>query len=476
MIQAAVAQNAFAVIVILLWPILGIALFKYRPANQAILWIILGGFLILPAGAGIKLAPGIPQLDKVSIPTFTALLGVLFFTKRQTRFGSGFSWINIFVVVYVMSPLASSLFNSDPVFDGSVLLPGAGFYDGISAVIGQAIFIVPFWLGRRFLRSPEDTEYSLKALTIAGAIYTLPMLYELRMSPQLNRIIYGYYQFGFETQIREGGFRPVVFLDNGLVTSFFLMSAFVASVAIWRSKSPAGVRIKAPLLSAYLGMVLILCKSLGSLIYGVVLAPIIYFCKPKLQIRFAMLLATLALCYPILRIADLVPTDSLIQLAEYQNKDRAESLKVRFSQEKALSDRAMERPMFGWGRFGRSRIFDESGKDISITDGRWIITLGQFGLVGFFAEFGLLAASVFSAAYALRQGHWQSDAILIGALALIVAINTIDLIPNASLSSWTWLLAGGLVGRGEASRIAAKSANRPRIAEIGKPVLGRSVI
>ena len=64
-----------------------------------------------------------------------------------------------------------------------------------------------------------------------------------------------------------------------------------------------------------------------------------------------------------------------------------------------MMDRASQRIWFGWGRFGRSRIFDEWGSDVSVTDGRWTITLGQFGLFGFVAEFGLLALTVFRAAF-----------------------------------------------------------------------------
>ena len=37
------------------------------------------------------------------------------------------------------------------------------------------------------------------------------------------------------------------------------------------------------------------------------------------------------------------------------------------------------------GAVGRERVYDQYGKDISITDGRWIITLGQFGAISFIA-------------------------------------------------------------------------------------------
>jgi hypothetical protein len=87
--------------------------------------------------------------------------------------------------------------------------------------------------------------------------------------------------------------------------------------------------------------------------------------------------------------------------------------------------------------------------DESVTDGLWIITVGQFGIIGFIAQFGLLAFSVIRAARALKFSQSFHDSIFLSALALIVAINMIELLPNSSLIPWTWLLAGSLLGRSE---------------------------
>ena len=132
---------------------------------------------------------------------------------------------------------------------------------------------------------------------------------------------------------------------------------------------------------------------------------------------------------------------------------RGSSLKFRFDQEDQLLERASQRFWFGWGRYGRSRVFVESwtgaAADASVTDGRWIITMGQFGLFGFLAEFGLLAFPVFRAASILRLQLPFREAVLVAALALIVAINVVELLPNSTLSPWSWFLAGALLGRSE---------------------------
>jgi hypothetical protein len=95
---------------------------------------------------------------------------------------------------------------------------------------------------------------------------------------------------------------------------------------------------------------------------------------------------------------------------------------------------------------------DDTGDDVSVTDGRWIITMGQFGFVGFLAEFGLLALPIIRAASALKYAETAQDEVFLAALALILAINMIDLLPNSSISPWTWLIAGALLGRAEAAR------------------------
>jgi O-antigen ligase len=187
--------------------------------------------------------------------------------------------------------------------------------------------------------------------------------------------------------------------------------------------------------------------------------------KSKTQLRLAVLLVSIGLLYPALRITDSFPTSFFIETATLLNKERADSLNVRFSQEQQLLERASQRFMFGWGRYGRNRVYEEdTGKDLSLTDGAWIQILGQFGIVGFVAQFGLLALPVLRAMSALRFAGSLRDRVFLAALALIVALNLIEQIPNSSMSSWNWLLAGALLGRAEylrSSMYASRKSLRP---------------
>jgi hypothetical protein len=445
--------NWFSTFALVSWPIVAFVLYQTRPVNQATLWTILGGWLLLPVGAAIKFEM-VPQFDKMSIPNLAALIGCMLVMKGSLRLWHRFGLPEVLLLMWLVGPFITSELNTDPLVYGLVVLPAETKYDALSAVVFQFIFIIPFFLGRQLLRGSADTEAMLRAFAIGGLIYSIPMLFEIRMSPQLHTWVYGYFPHSFAQQIRDGAFRPVVFTEHGLAVAFFGMTAAVAAAALWRTRNKI-LRLPPGGVTAYLCTVLLLCRSLGSLIYGIVLIPIVRCAKPKLQVRFAAVLAAIAFSYPVLRSADLVPTEIMTTVAQLVNEERAHSLRTRLVNEQQLLEHASERALFGWGRFGRHRILDaEQGKDVSTTDGHWIVTIGQYGLIGFVAEFGLLALTVFRAAAALRFAQAARDQVYLAALALLVGINMIELLPNSTLTAWTWLLAGGLLGRAEALRSA----------------------
>lgn len=199
--------------------------------------------------------------------------------------------------------------------------------------------------------------------------------------------------------------------------------------------------------------------------------PLVRWASPRWQLHVAGALVIIAVSYPLLRVADLVPTTSILEVASAVNVDRAASLKTRFDQEQQLLEHAWQRPWFGWGRYGRNRVYHGwNGSDSSVTDGYWIITMGTFGLVGFAATFGLLGLAVVRAATALKYAQTIRDKEYLAALALIVAINIVDLLPNSSISPWTWLLVGALFGRAEA--LHAVSAQRTPLGNLKLSAMG----
>ena len=267
---------------------------------------------------------------------------------------------------------------------GAAILPGVGAYDAGSAAIAEFIFILPFFLGRQFLRSSEDNAEILRIMVIAGLAYPLPMLFEVRMSPQLHTWIYGYFRHPRSCKNTRRRFPAGRLPWPRIASSFLYYDGTVAAAALWRTQTHI-VRLPPGGITAYLSFVLVLCKTSSALVYASVLVPLVRWANPRLQLRVACIFVIIALAYPMLRVADLIPTTSILEAARAVDTDRADSLGTRFYHEHCSSTT----PGSARGLVGA--VLDavvstmSDGTDISITDGYWINIMSDFGLIGFFA-------------------------------------------------------------------------------------------
>lgn len=452
--------NGFAYGMLLAWPVVVVVLYRCVAPERALIWSILGGFLVLPVGTAIDL-PVIPALDKILIPSLAAFAMCLVLGVPAQRPG----WLpetppaRALVLVYLLGPFATGLLNGAPTISGGALLPGLTLYDAASFASSHAVLLLPFLLGRRYLADPRAHAMLLGALMAAGLAYSIPILLEVRLSPQLHNWIYGFFPHSFLQQIRFGGFRPVVFLGHGLWVAFFMVLAVLAAGALWRAER--GVRrARAGLALLWLGVVLVLCKSVAAGLLALALLPVVVLAGPRLS-RLALTgLAVATLLYPVARGLDLVPTEALTDAAAGIAPDRAASLAFRFENEDMLLARAAERPVFGWGGWGRARIYDADRRDVSVSDGRWIITVGAYGWAGYAAEFGLLVLGLLALARAPRGTGPPPFASM--ALAALLAVNLVYLMPNGFLTPLAWLMAGALLGQAEARRRHSHSRNARR--------------
>ena len=439
--------NLFAFAMLALWPVISALIFRHLPPGRAIIACVLVAYLFLPPPPAGFDFPLLPPLTKETIPNLVIILACLILYRGQIKLLPDTLTGKILVLVFVCSPMATVLTNGEPVFFGPLGLPALLLREGFSTMIQQFMLISPLLLARNFLRTADDQRDILKAIFVGGMVYSVLMLIEVRLSPQLNLWIYGYFQHNFDQMIRFGGFRPIVFLYHGLWVSFFAMTAAVAAIALARG-TISRVALGFWAAACYLLVVLVLSKSLGAIIYGLVLIPMVAVLSARMQIRVAALLAFTALAYPVFKGADLVPQEVMLQQAEQIDQDRANSLRFRFQQETILLDRADEKPLFGWGLWGRNHIWDGvTSQILTVTDGRWIILIGVLGWVGFLAEFGILALPIILIWRKTGQGEMSP---WIGPMCLMLGINLIDLIPNATLTPLTWLLAGAILGYAEA--------------------------
>jgi hypothetical protein len=453
-----------ATFALLAWPAVALVLYRLLPLGLATLWTILGGQLLLPAGTeAVMKIPMIPQFDKASIPNLCALIGCVVAARRLPRILPAIGVPEVLITACLLGGFITSELNGDDVVFAHFVLPGVGLYDAVSTAEASFVSLIPFFLGRQFLRGSSDILAILEISVVAGLIYSIPMWFEIRFSPQLHYWLYGYYSSNFIQEMRaDGGFRPMVFMGHGLAAAFFIMSSTVAAAALWRTRVRVFHRSSA-VATVYLGVLLVMCKSFGALLYALVLVPLVRFVKPMLQLRIASLLVIVAIAYPMLRSYDLVPTQFILDSVSKIDESRSASLGTRFQFEDILLKRASERILFGWGRYGRSRLYTDYGDDYILADGYWVITLGQFGVFGFLAQFGLLSICVLRSVAACKLLKSMSEKVHLAALSLILAVNVLDLIPNSGLIPWTWLVAGALLGRSEA--ILARKSQKAFVPE-----------
>lgn len=465
--------NTFALLALLGWPLVAVVLFRVLPLERALIWSILGAYMFLPQLSAIDL-PVIPALDKVSIPNlmaFSLCLGTI--GLRPDLIPAG--WLGRgLLALFVISPAVTVLTNLEPVLfgidrfgtlslhDANALqtwgLPGLRPYDSASALAQQMILMLPFFLARAILRTEAAIREILLALIVAAAIYALPMLWEVRFSPQLHTQIYGFFQHDFIQAMRGGGFRPFVFMPHGLWVAFFAFMCAMAA-ATWLRLAPDGKRGK-PLAALAATLVLVLiCKSLGAIVFTAVFVPVVLFFPPRLHLAIAAFLAVVVMSYPMLRGAGLVPTEALVTWIDQYNPERAHSLNYRFTNEDRIIAHTEDKPLFGWGGWGRFMVYDaRTGESQTVVDGQWAITIGHYGWLGYIALFGLLALPLMSLWWQARKPLAPPVPIAVSALALILAVNMLDLLPNATLIPLTWMIAGALLGFAEDLKAATAAA------------------
>ncbi|WP_102110477.1 hypothetical protein [Oceaniglobus roseus] len=454
--------NALAYLMLALWPLASLAMFRRLPLEKALIWTILGGYLLLPPIAAMDL-PLVPPMDKFSIPTLSAALICLFVLRLRLSLWPANRLARLLVLGFFLGAIPTVLTNRDPILFETLAgtdpiqfvtgsLPGLTLRDTLSALIGQALVLLPFLMARQFLASEDGLRALLVALVVAGLAYSIPALIEIRLSPQINVWVYGFFQQSFLQAIRNGGYRPVVFLPHGLWLALFVLTTAMAATALFRV-SEGAARRRYMLAAGYLVLLLWLCKSLGAFAMGMVLLPLLLFAGPRTQIRVAVCLALVATVYPMLRNAHLIPLDAIMEQAESVSADRAQSLGFRFENEELLLERAAEKPWFGWGLWGRNLTHDpETGQITTVPDGQWIIVFGTFGWLGYICTFGLLALPVLLTAR--RMWRHGADAVSPFVLPLVLTLTAtmMDMLLNATLIPFTWLTAGAILGHLEDSR------------------------
>lgn len=423
-------MKVIADIVMAIWIPAVLVLFALLGSRRAVIVTFLGAWLFLPM-VNYSL-PGLPDYSKMSATCAGIFLATIIFdVKRVVRFKP--SWADVPMFVYCICPSISSLLN------------GLGEWDAVSATVGTSItWGLPYFIGRIYFNDAKSLRQLATAMLIGGLLYVPLCLFEVRMSPQLHSLFYGFAPRG--VQMRYGGWRPAVFMDGGLQVGMWMTAASLIGVWVWFTKSlPRLWGWSTELLLAPLLVTTVLCRATGALALLLIgLASMWISFRTKSRIALVLLLLV-APCYLMLRASDVWHGEPLLTMAGWIDSDRAGSLEFRFKNEDMLAARALQRPWFGWGGWGRSRIHDEWGKDISVTDGLWIITLGDHGIVGLTSCFATMLLPLALLTSRFKMSRLTSGELAAAfALAVIVCLYAIDCLPNAMVNPVFTLAGGGV--------------------------------
>lgn len=433
-----------------IWLLVPPILFHFLPPHRAALLTFLSAALFLPEAYGFDV-PALPPMGKEELSSIACMLCCLVFAPGRLLEARPLRGPEFLVVVLAFGAIVSIFLNLDPlhygIFDVPAMDPAGAFQGALHVVI---IWGFPFFIGRAFFTQSRHLRDLFLILTLAGLVYSFFILLEIRLSPQMHRWVYGYHQHDFSQTIRGGGYRPMVFMRHGLnLTLFVVMCMTSAWIHFKVHDRRSGVSIAPKLLAAcFLTTILLISRSTGSMLYGLLSLAFVVFLSIRSQTALAVALSVLVLAYPAIRTAQLLPVEEIVQLAEEQfGEERASSMAARLRTEEQLTTYVQERPLFGWGSPGRAMVIDEfTGENKTVFDGFWLIEFVGRGLVGFVCVFVLLLIPVFRAAGNVGAIRSKSDRMLVAGLAVMVAVRVFDLLPNSPTEGYLTLLSGALSG------------------------------
>lgn len=407
---------------------------------------IIGGELFLPESTVFKL-PFMPPFDKHNLPFVCLLIGFLFKCPGRVTKIPRERWIMIMTFILIAGSVMTALTNRD-VIEQKFSRPtmGLSLNDGLFMAVNKFSRIsLPFFLGYSLFKSGADLRLMLISFSIGAVLYIPFELWEIRMSPNLNYVIYGFFQDDFNQTKRWGGYRPMVFMKHGLALARFAVCGVLAPFIIGRARAFFGVSWK--LWRWVLLVVLVLSKSTGATLYVLFALPLVIWANAFREARVAVIIAMLVFLYPMLRLTGAFPTDAIIRTSNsLVGAERTQSLDFRFTNENTLVARAWERGLFGWGQYGRNFPADRSGHSAAVADGYWIIECGESGVAGYVGTFGILLLPVFVVWRRLKLIPEPSDRVLLSGAALLLSIVALDLLPNGIWSFYPYLIAGAIAG------------------------------
>lgn len=369
------------------WVFVSAALFLLVRPSLAVSMSIVGAYLLLPA-VEWRIASGIPDWSKdASASIFTLICAATLAPSAITRFR--FNLLDLAVVVGGVCWGLSSIF------------AGYGIKQAVPDWWGfLTLFGLPYLLGRWYINTPSAIRDLAIVIVGATMMYGVLMLVEMRTFPKMNLWVYGWQLQKGREIFRLGGYRPVVFLPNGLATSIWACMAMVVAWGLWCSRDIKRVlNIPIVLVACGLTALALLTRSGGAIaVSAVCLSALLAYRFLRVRWATTAVSAVVAIYIATGVVGSSLPVrEYASRVAESVYPERAFSLRVRFDNEALLADRAQQKPVFGWGGWGEWRAVDvDLVREVTgqsrgvVTDGFWIIVFGTRGTIGLATTFGLM--------------------------------------------------------------------------------------
>lgn len=430
--------NLFTYVAMYGFLVYAIYIFGKYPIRSAIVTVVVTGWIFLPQA---KLAiPHIPYHTRTNAISIAVLLGIIL--KDPEVFKKfRFSWVDIPMVFWCFAPLFSSVTND------------LGVYDGLNGMEFQLVdYGLPYLIGRLYFGTLKALD-ELAIGMVVGAIVLLPLvLIELRISPQLHTKVYGWYPHDFIQSMRDGAFRPSVFMSHGLELAIWnAAAAFVGWQLLIRRAIPKRLPfLNIPTLPCLvvLTAALALSHSTGAFalfLIAMFVFQIVAISKSKLPLIIVLLVPVF---YMSLRGTGAWSGENLLKISIQLSgsEERGRSLRARLDNEKILVEKAMVQLPFGWGPYQRSFVSDSYGNLISVPDGMWVVVLGENGLFGLasFTAFMLLPAFLYFIKCPMED-FALTEFVSASAFALCLCMTMIDNMFNAMSNPVLIFAAGGLL-------------------------------
>lgn len=423
-------------VVLAAWVVLSVFLFWRLPGRDAAITVLIGGWAFLPVAAYPKAVFHLPvgssgsmhalalptsiQINKATAIAVGCLAGALLFdwpSLRRLRF----SKLDLPIVVWCLTPLASAYANGLALADGLAQARYLGLTWG-----------VPYAMGRAYLVDDESLRRFGLGWVFAGLAYAPLCLIEFVTGPVLYQAVYGDHPYRLSGADRPFGHRPMVFLEDGNQLGSWTATAAVAAVWLWRSgrlREVAGVR--GSVVAAGLVGLCLACQSHGSIVLmAAFLVPVMLAGRLRIRPSAVVSLAAVAavLLGALLVLSGGLDRGKVRSAFHGMNKS---SFTWRLARYEENVGRATEHPILGLARPNWSASADETFLD-PVALGLWLFTLGSFGLVGMTASTLVLTLPAGEVLKWLPLRAWLNPACSAVTLAAaLLFMNTLDALLNS---------------------------------------------